>query len=206
MDTGVRVVGSGQAGAPADVLRVSFSVEHVAQDVAAAVSQVAQRTDAVVAALRDQGVEADDISTTAVNVYQEHKGLEPSAGYRGSHMLIVTTKDLTGFGRLLNAAVGAAGNSLGLQGLHFDVDDKTELLVRARELAFRHAREKAEELAALAGYSLGSVTSISETHHQDFLAQSASLGGSAAKFDSGLNITPGEQTVQIALEVHFSWA
>lgn len=206
MDTGVRVVGSGQASAAPDVLRVSFSVELVAPDVAATVSQVAQRTDAVTAALRDQGVEADEISTTTVNVYQEYKGENASAGYRGSHVLTVTTKDLTGFGRLLNAAVGAAGNSLGLQGLQFDIEDKTELLTRARELAFRQARDKAQELAALAGYSLGSVTSISETNRHFPMAESMPLGGAAANASTSLNITPGEHTVQVALEVHFSWA
>ena len=57
MDTGVSVAGSGQVSAPPDVLRISFSVEHVAPDVAAAVAQVGQRTDAVIAALRAQGVE-----------------------------------------------------------------------------------------------------------------------------------------------------
>ncbi|TCC58581.1 DUF541 domain-containing protein [Kribbella pittospori] len=206
MDTGVRVVGSGQASAAPDVLRVSFSVDHVAPDVASAVSQVAQRTDAVTAALRDQGVEADDISTTTVNVYQDYKGENQSPAYRGSHVLTVTTKDLTGFGRLLNAAVDAAGNSLGLQGLEFDIEDKTELLTRARELAFRQARDKAQELAALAGYSLGSVTSISETNRHFPMAEGMALGGSRAKFDAALNITPGEHTAQITLEVQFSWA
>ncbi|TCC39066.1 DUF541 domain-containing protein [Kribbella capetownensis] len=206
MDAGVRVVGSGQAGAAPDVLRVSFSVELVAPDVAATVSQVAQRTDAVTAALRGQGVEADDISTTTVNVYQEYKGQDAVAGYRGSHVLTVTTKDLTGFGRLLNAAVDAAGNSLGLQGLQFDIEDKTELLTRARELAFRQARDKAQELAALAGYSLGSVTSISETNRHFPMAEGMAPSGGAAKFDAALNITPGEHTVQVSLEVHFSWA
>ncbi|MEV0798902.1 SIMPL domain-containing protein [Kribbella sp. NPDC050281] len=206
MDTGVSVVGSGQVGAAPDVLRVSFSVEHVAPDVAAAVSQVAQRTDAVTAALRDQGVEADDISTTTVSVFQEYREPGTSPAYRGSHTLTVTTKELTGFGRLLDAAVGAAGNSLGLQALQFDIEDKTELLTRARELAFRQARDKAQELAALAGYSVGSVTSISETNRHFPMAEFTPLGGAAAKFDASLNITPGEHTVQIALEVHFSWA
>jgi uncharacterized protein YggE len=204
MDTGVRVVGLGQVSAPPDVLRVSFSVEHVAPDVAAAVAQVGERTDAVIAALRAQGIEASDISTATVNVFQEYREHGQSPGYRGSHLLTATTKDLTGFGRLLNAAVDAGGNSLGLQGLQFDIEDKTELLTRARELAFRQARAKAEELAALAGYSLGSVTSMSESHgHVPFRETLLSKG---AAFDSAVNIIPGDSSVDISLEVHFSWA
>ena len=205
MDTGVTVVGSGQVSAPPDVLRVSFSVEHVAPDVAAAVAEVGERTDLVIAALRDQGIEASEIATTTVNVYQEYREHGSSPGYRGSHMLTATTKDLTGFGRLLNAAVDAGGNSLGLNALQFDIEDKTELLTRARELAFRQARAKAEELAALAGYSLGSVTSISETQGFTPFRETVQAQSKAA-FDSAVNITPGDQTVDISLEVHYSWA
>ncbi|WP_433162090.1 SIMPL domain-containing protein [Kribbella sp. CA-247076] len=206
METGVSVVGVGQVSAAPDVLRVSFSVEHVAPDVAAAVAQVGERTDAVIGALRGQGIDADAIATSTVAVYQEYREPgQPSPGFRGSHSLTARTKDLTGFGRLLNAAVDAGGNSLGLQGLEFDIEDKTELLTRARELAFRQARTKAEELAALAGYSLGSVTSISETHGHIPFRDGVNLGAKAA-FDSAVNITPGDHSVHVSLEVHFSWA
>ena len=205
METGVRVVGSGQVNAAPDVLRVSFSVEHVAPDVAAAVARVGERTDAVIAALREQGVDMSAIGTTTVNIYQEYREPETSPGYRGSHMLTVTTKDLTSFGRLLNAAVDAGGNSLGLQALEFDIEDKTELLTRARELAFRQARTKAEELAGLAGYSLGSVSLISETHGFTPIRETAMLASGKA-FDSAVNVVPGGQDVQVTLEVHFSWA
>ncbi|MFF1821785.1 SIMPL domain-containing protein [Kribbella sp. NPDC058245] len=206
METGVTVVGSGQVSTAPDVLRVSLSVEHVAADVAAAVAQVAERTDAVVAALREQGVEASDIGTTTVNVYQEYREPGTAAAYRGSHQLSVTTRDLTGFGTLLNAAVGAAGNNLNLQSLQFDVQDKSALLTQARELAFRQAQEKGTELAALAGYSLGSVTAISETdNHAPIRGEALSM--SAKAFDAAsLNITPGDHSVQVSLEVHFSWA
>ena len=204
METGVRVVGSGQVSTAPDVLRVSLSVEHVAPDVAAAVAQVGERSDTALAALREQGVEDFALATTSVNVYQEYREPGTAAAYRASHSITVTTKDLTGFGRLLAAAVDAVGNSLGLQGLQFDVEDKEPLLVRARELAFAQARTKAGELAALAGYSLGSVTSISETYShapiREFVQQSAKA------FDSAINITPGEHTVEVSLEVQFSWA
>ncbi|TDD59823.1 DUF541 domain-containing protein [Kribbella antibiotica] len=206
METGVTVVGSGQVSTTPDVLRVSLSVEHVAADVAAAVAQVAERTDAVIAALRGQGVDASDIGTTTVNVYQEYREPGTAAAYRGSHQLTVVTRDLTGFGTLLNATVGAAGNNLNLQSLQFDVQDKSALLTQARELAFRQAEQKGAELAALAGYSLGSVTAISETDNHAPIRAMA-LGGSAKAFDAAsINITPGDHSVEISLEVHFSWA
>lgn len=205
MDTGVSVVGSGQVTVAPDVLRVSFSVEQVAPDVANAVARVGERTDSVIAALRGQGVEASQLGTSAVNVFQEYREPGTDTAYRASHTITVETKDLTGFGRLLNAAVDAGGNSLGLHGLEFDVEDKTELLSRARALAFQQAKDKAEELAGLAGYSLGSVSAIAETHGFAPIREGVSLGAGKA-FDSAVNIVPGGQDIQVTLEVRFAWA
>ncbi|MEV4260785.1 SIMPL domain-containing protein [Kribbella sp. NPDC049584] len=200
------VVGSGQVSGKPDVLRVSFGVDHLAPDVAAAVARVGEQTDRVIAALRGQGVEESQLGTSAVNVYQDYKEPDAAALYRASHVITVQTKDLTGFGTLLNAAVDAVGNSLSLHGLQFDVEDKSELLTRARELAFQQAKEKAGHLAALAGFSLGSVTAISESRG-DFPihAQPASLSTGGA-YDSALNLTPGDHVVMVALQVQFAWA
>jgi uncharacterized protein len=204
MDSGITVTGTGQATAPADVLRLNLSVGHDAADVAAAVAQVAQRTDAVNAALRAQGVAATDIYTSSVNVYPQYADSMAVAGYRASHSMIVTTKDLTGFGRLLNAAVDAAGNNLGLDHLQFDVADKRALMDQARELAFAQARTKADQLAALAGQSIGSIAAVAESYgHAPFQLQSAKAGDG---FAPELSVTPGEQTVEISLEIRWSWA
>ena len=205
MDKGITVTGTGQATAPADLLRLTLSVGHDAADVATAVAQVADRTDAVTAALREQGVAADDIQTSSVNVYPQYADSMSVAGYRASHSLTVTTKDLTGFGRLLNAAVGAAGNSLGLDHLQFDVADKGPLLVRARELAFGQARQKADELAELTGQSIGSIASIAETYGHSPIREMAAPAPAKA-FDSELSVTPGEQTIEVSVEACWSWA
>jgi uncharacterized protein YggE len=185
-------------------LRVSFGVEHAAPDVAAAVARVGERTDAVVAALRGMGIGESQLGTSAVNVFQDYREPESAPAYRASHTISVETNDLTGFGELLNAAVDAAGNSLSLNGMQFDIEDKTDLLIQARELAFQQAREKAGHLAGLAGFSLGSVTAIAES--QGHFPIRAVANASKATYDSALNITPGDHTVSVSLDVHFAWA
>ena len=206
MDSGITVTGTGQATAPADLLRLTLSVGQDAPDVAAAVALVAERTDAVNAVLRDLGVGPADIQTSSVNVHPQYGESMSVAGYRASHSLTVTTKDLTGFGRLLNAAVSAAGNSLGLDYLQFDVEDKTALLVRARELAFAQASEKAKQLASLTGQDLGSIGAVSETFGHVPIREMAMAKPSAAGYDSSLTVTPGEQTIEVTLEVRWIWA
>lgn len=206
MDSGITVTGTGQATAPADLLRLTLSVGQDAPDVAAAVALVAERTDAVNAVLRDLGVGSSDIQTSSVNVHPQYGESMAVAGYRASHSMTVTTKDLTGFGRLLNAAVSAAGNSLGLDYLQFDVEDKTALLVRARELAFAQAAEKAAQLATLTGQALGSIGAVSETFGHVPIREMAMAKSAAAGYDQSLTVTPGEQTIEVTLEVRWNWA
>ncbi|TDO68226.1 hypothetical protein EV651_102145 [Kribbella sp. VKM Ac-2571] len=206
MDTGVSVVGSGQVSGTPDILRVTFGIEQVAPDVAAAVATVGERTDAVIAALRAQGVEESQLGTSSVNVFQEYREPGSETAYRASHTVLVETKDLTGFGALLNAAVDAVGNSLALHGLQFDIEDKSELLVQARELAFQQAKTKAAHLAGLAGFSLGSVTAISENHGQMPLGLESRRLSASKAYDSAINIVPDDQNVVVSLQVHFAWA
>jgi uncharacterized protein YggE len=205
MDSGITVTGTGQATAPADLLRLTLSVGQDAADVAAAVAQVAKSTDAVTAALRDQGVSQTDIQTSSVNVHPQYGDTGRVVGYRAAHTMTVSTRDLTGFGRLLNAAVEAAGNNLGLDFLQFDIEDKTALLERARELAFAQAREKADKLATLAGQSLGSIAAVSETFGHVPLRDAAAKTVSLA-FSPEMSITPGEHNVEVTLEVRWNWA
>ncbi|HEY0473151.1 MAG TPA: SIMPL domain-containing protein [Kribbella sp.] len=206
MDTGITVVGTGQVSAPADVLRLSLSVGHDAGDVATAVARVAERTDTVKAALLAEGVAENDIETSAVNVYPQYGDSAQKAGYRASHTLVVSTKELTGFGRLLNAAVGAAGNDLGLDGLQFDVADKAPLMDQARELAFAQARRKATQLSALAGQSIGSISAVSESYSHAPIRGVALAARAADAYMSELSVTPGEQSIELSLEVRWSWA
>ncbi len=149
---------------------------------------------------------AADIETSSVNVYPQYKDGMSVAGYRASHPMTVTTKDLTGFGRLLNAAVDAAGNSLGLDQLQFDVADKKPLLDQARELAFAQAREKAAQLAALAGQDLGSIAAVSETYGHAPIARNLPMKADPFGGAAEIGVTPGEQTIEVSLDVRWNWA
>jgi uncharacterized protein YggE len=204
MDSGITVTGTGQATAPADLLRLTLSVGQDAADVATAVAQVAERTDAVTAALKEQGVTLADIQTSTVNVYPQYAESMSIAGYRASHSMTVTTRDLTGFGRLLNAAVEAVGNSLGLDHLQFDLEDKSALLESARELAFAQARQKADQLAGLAGQAIGSIAAVAESYGHGAIREMAAKASGG--FAADLAVTPGEQTIEVSVEVRWNWS
>jgi hypothetical protein len=94
-----------------------------------------------------------------------------------------------------------------MDGLNFDVADKQPLMDEARKLAFAQAREKAAQLAELAGQSLGSISAVAESYGHGPIPMAAAMAGKeSGAYDSHLAITPGEQTVQISLDVCWNWA
>jgi uncharacterized protein YggE len=89
--------------------------------------------------------------------------------------------------------------------LGFDVTDKKALLDEARKLAFAQAREKAAQLAELAGQSLGSIAAVEETYgHSPIRAVSLSAKGDMG-FAPEIAVSPGEQTIEASLTVRWSW-
>jgi uncharacterized protein YggE len=84
------------------------------------------------------------------------------------------------------------------------VTDKKALLDEARKLAFAQAREKAAQLAELAGQSLGSIAAVEETYGHSPIRASASPR--AMDFAPEIAVSPGDQTIKASLTVHWSWA
>ena len=207
MDSGITVTGAGSAEAPADLLRFTLGIGHDAGDVADAVDTVGDKTTKVIAALRDQGVGADDIRTTGVNVHPNY-GMEPGQvpAYRASHSIQVETKDLDAFSRLLTAAIDAAGNDLMVEQVGFDVADKSALVEQAREAAVADARQRAEQLARLAGRELGRVESVEESPLSGPIPIGVRQASSKAGAAPGLSVEPGRQTVEIAVTILWTWA
>lgn len=207
MDTGITATGVGSAEAPADLLRFTLGIGHDAGDVADAVDTVGTKTTEVIAALRDQGVGADDIHTTGVQVFPNYGG-DPVRvlHYRASHSLQVETKDLDAFGRLLTAAIDAAGNDLGIEQTGFDLADKAELVDRAREAAFADARQRADQLARLAGRELGRIESVEEGPQFGPVMPGFARKSSAAAVPPGMSVEPGRQTVQVTVTIQWTWA
>ena len=207
MDSGITVTGAGSAAAPADLLRVTLGVGHETGDVADAIDHVGVKSAAVIAALRAQGVEEGDIHTTGVHVYPVYEAEPARVGsYRASHSISVATKDLDAFGRLMSAAVDAAGNDLTVDQVGFDVADKSGLVVQAREAAFSDARDRADHLARLAGRELGRLESVEESPLHGAVAVPLGMSGKASFAPLDFGVEPGRQSVAVSLTIRWSWA
>jgi uncharacterized protein YggE len=165
--TGIAVSGHGEVQAPPDIGFLDVGVQVTAPNVADARDRAAKAADAVISALKKDGVDEKDIKTTGFSIqpqYDYRNGNEPRiTGYMVTNTVEAKVRKLDTFNKAIDDAIAAGGNDVRLQGIRFGIDDNSKIQQQAREKAMADAKAKAEQLAKLAGVDLGKPMTISET-------------------------------------------
>lgn len=161
----ITVQGSGKIFATPNVARYTVSVQTGPQATAeAALNQLSQRINAVIASVKAAKVAEKDISTTnlAVNpIYDFTEGRQTLRGFEASQSIEITIRDLDAIGTILAGTVSEGANQAG--GLRFEVDDLEKVRLEAQTKAIEDARQKAEQLAKTLGVGLGRVKTFTAT-------------------------------------------
>ncbi len=203
---GVTVTGEGVIAVKPDLARVTLGVEVSNPSASAAQQDAAVRMDAVVGQLRNLGIEERDIQTTRFDLSPEYEnstngGRSPVLrGYRVTNMVSVTVRDVSKVGSVLDAVV--ASGATRLQGISFGVSDPAAAGVQGREEAMKNARSKADQLARLAGGTLGPAVAIEETVSAS--PQPMVMRDQAAVAAPATPISPGTQEVRVIVRVTYS--
>ena len=119
-------------------------------------------------------------------------------GYVATNQLHIRVRNLSALGAVLDSVVKAGSNQI--NGIRFDIDDKTELLDRARSQAIFDARRRAEVYAVAAGAKLGNVKSIREAGIPSPQPRPM-LRAMAA---DAVPIAPGEQSLSVSVTVVYA--
>lgn len=193
---GITVVGTGSAEAVPDVAEWSFGVQTSGESAAAALSANSETMEGVVAALRDAGIEEDDLRTEQVSVYPRTSDDGSTVtGYEASNTVRATIRSLERAGATVDAAVAAGANQV--YGPTLTVSDGRAQYAAAVEAAFEDARARAEAIAEHAGFGLGDPVAIVEGGGGRDLAVAE-----AAAAD--VSVQPGVQEVSATLTVTFA--
>jgi len=201
----ITVVGEGIVKTSPDVAQATIGVELSRLTVAEASDDVSSIMDAVMTALKEQGIAEKDLQTSGFSVWTDQAyapdGTRGEISYRVSNQVNVTIRDLDTVGDVLDAAMEAGANNI--YGVTFSLDDNTAAQSDAREEAVANAEDKAQELAKLTGLKLGNVVSVSEVIGGDSYwagvnAASMSMGG------GGGPIAPGELEVSVHLQIVYA--
>jgi uncharacterized protein len=209
----ITVTGIGEASGTPDLARVIVGVEIQSQDLAMAFEQSNSQIDSVINAVVEAGVAREDVRTTNLNVFI-NRGMQPPPGpeasgmtqsgdtYNVSNQIRLVVRDVDNVAGVINAAVAAGANNI--FGLEFGIEDQDALQSDARADAFADARGDAEELAQLAGVTLGEVVLIQEGGSPAFGPMNMSFAEMGRGGGGGATIEPGQLTVNSTVTVTFA--
>jgi uncharacterized protein YggE len=195
----VTIVGAGKAAGVPDVLRTSYRVTARGADVGSALDGASEAMRRALDVIRAHGVADRDIATGQIHVDERRGERGQRLGFECYQSLVVTTRDVSRSGELMRNVAEAAPEELSIGYVSMAIDEPEPLLEAAREAAFADAREKAEQLARLAGRRLGAVLRIADD--SGYAVYPRAAGKSVAMATSSVPIEAGEDELEARVRV-----
>jgi len=200
----ITVMGSGTVSAPPDTAELTTGVVTQAASAAQALAANSAAMEAMLKSLHSLGIAEKDILTTNITVTPQRRQSKDDnqppkvVGYEVANQVRVKVRDLSRLGRVVDEQVTQGANVL--SGIHFGVQEPTQLLDEARTKAMVDARRKAEVYANAAGVKLGRPLSVQEVG----AVLPRPLTGSRAVISAAVPIAPGEEEFQATITVTFA--
>jgi uncharacterized protein YggE len=202
----ITVVGEGVLSLKPDMATIDVGAEARAATASEAKEMVDERMDRIIAALHEAGVVDKDIQTSHYYIHYEREPVpvigdgtitETQGAYFVTNMVQVTIREVDKVGDVLDASVQAGANQM--HGVSFTVSDESVWQDQSRAEAMADARERAQELAELAGVQLGEVLTVSE------IIGGVQLPGLMARpmGGGGGGVDPGELELRSQIQVVF---
>lgn len=196
----ISVSADAKVSTPPDIASLSFGVTSGRQTTAKAATQlIAKNMTAILAAVKEQGVEEKDIATESFYlnpVYDYTQNGQIPRGFEATQSLRVKVRNLDSIGDVLTAATNAGANQAG--GISLSVDNPDSLKAEARAMAIQKAQDKAKALAKDLGMSLGKMTGFSEDGMYAVprpMMYEKGIGGGPAADMASLSLPVGEQDI-----------
>ncbi len=159
----ISVSGSGKVVLTPDVADVSLGVTVQKDKASTARDEAGRIMAAVIAALHGLGIADADIKTTQLYVspMYNYGNSQTISGYQMSNIVSVHVRDLSKLADVIDQSVAAGATDV--QGVTFDVADRSAAEETARTAAVKDARAHADTLAAAAGVTITGVQTIAES-------------------------------------------
>lgn len=209
---GIWVSGTGTVYAPPDIAVLRLGIEVMRDTVTEAQAEAQVAMNDVKEALKAQGIEEKDIQTQYFNIqrvtdwdkyYENGEQREYIIGFKVTNIVSAKIRDIEKAGEVIDAVAEAAGDLTRIDSISFTVDEPSTYYAEAREEAIKYAQAKAEQMAELAGVTLGKVTYISENTYMyspNYYARDVVVPEAAP----GTSISPGEMEITTTVQVAYS--
>jgi len=211
-DNVISVTGTGEIYAKPDLAQTSFSVVIEKKTVAEALSENTEKMNAVIQAVKDQGVEEKDLKTTNFYITPRYEwtdetylypdGKRTLVGYEITQTLEVKIRELVKTASVLEAGVAAGANQVG--DLQFTIEEEEELIKQAREEAISEAKEKAKILASQLDVKLAGVSSFSESSGgREYYYGLGKAESSSTEPSYDMQIETGENKISVTVYISY---
>lgn len=197
----LNVSGTGTVTLIPDVAYITIGVHTEGKVVAEALQSNTAQAQKVSSALQALGVDPKDIQTTSFNISPQQKfgptGEVTDTTYAVDNSVYVIVHQLNKLGDILNAVVSSGANNI--NGIQYDVADKSKALSQARSLAVQDALVQATDLAKSAGVTLGAVQSITAVDNVPVPMYEAKGGAAMVASNAAIPVSAGQLilTVQV---------
>jgi uncharacterized protein len=164
---GIWVTGNGEVTVVPDIATLVLGIVSQEATVADSQARASEAMTKVMQAMTDSGIAKKDIQTGYFSINQrtrwdDQKQTETVTGYAVSNMVTVKIRDTDKVGKIIDSVVQAGGNLIRVNNISFSVENPSSYYQQAREKAMTDAKSKAEQLAKLAGVTLGKPTYVAE--------------------------------------------
>lgn len=164
----ITVSGDGQVFAKPDMVQLNVGFQETALTSKDALDKVNNKVDEALKVLKNNNIPDADITTNNISVYTEYdysNSARRVIGQRASQSLSIKVKKIDSKAAKAVKIIDELStiNNIQMNGISFDIEDKTDLFSKARELAFNKAEQKAQELAKLSKTRLTKPISISDS-------------------------------------------
>ena len=199
------VTGNGKVNIAPDIAYINIGVHTEGASVGEALASNTAQSQAVADALKDFGLTDQDIQTTAFNVYPQQnygpQGEMLDIKYVVDNSVYVTVRNLNQLGEILDAVVKSGANNI--NGINFDVADRSVAMSAARKAAVEDAHAQAEELASAAGAKLGEVQYINVSSYSQPYGTYSLKGDGGMAASSTVPVSAGQ--IQIVVDVNLTY-
>ncbi|RJP47497.1 MAG: DUF541 domain-containing protein [Armatimonadetes bacterium] len=198
------VTGQGIVTVKPDIAKISIGVEANGVTAKAAQEESNSKINAVIAAIKNLGIEEKDIKTSSYNIHPQYdyvSGRSRISGYNANTNLSIKVRVIDKANEIIDAATTAGSNQIG--NLVFDVDDRTAAEDEARKEAVSQAKSKAQQAAAAAGFSLGKIINYSESFNDTSPMPLRAVSLEKAENDSTTSLEPGSSEIKVTVTLHY---
>ncbi len=186
--------GTGTVYAKPDCVNLSFIVS--TENVVASKAHTANRTAStkLFKVFADNKIDEKDMYTTGFHITPVYDDRGTFKNYAVHHHISVKVRDLDKAGPIIDAT---ASDEVRLQHITFNVTNRTELEVKARDLALADAKKKAEQMVGGLGEKLGKLKSVTEGYNYN--RPYGAAPEAAVRSVSSTKIASGDQAISVTV-------